>query len=48
MPKRYEKIRDSQKAKGKGDREAKTSAARIYNATRKPGEKPVTGSHRKR
>lgn len=45
MPKRYEAIRDSLKAQGKSDAAAKTAAARIFNATRKPGQAPVTGKH---
>lgn len=48
MPKRYEAIRDSMKKQGKGDKEAKTAAAKIFNATRKKGEKPVTGKHKGR
>lgn len=43
MPKRYEAIRDSQIAKGKSEKAAKTSAAKIFNATRKKGETPVIG-----
>jgi hypothetical protein len=43
MPQRYEAIRDSLKAKWMSTKEAKTHAAKIYNATRKPGEEPVTG-----
>ena len=46
MPKRYEKIRDSLKKKGVGSKQAKTRAAKIHNATRKAGSKPVTGKHR--
>jgi hypothetical protein len=46
MPKRYEAIRDSLIAKGKSTAAAKTAAARIFNATRKPGAKPVTGKHK--
>jgi hypothetical protein len=50
MPKRYLGIKRSQKAKCKKsggseaacEKRAKTSAAKIYNATRKKGEKPVT------
>jgi hypothetical protein len=42
MPKKYEAIRDSLKAKGIASASAKTSAAKIFNATRKPGQKPVT------
>ena len=43
MPRRYEAIRDSLKAKGASSKAAKTSAAKIFNASRKSGEKPVTG-----
>jgi len=42
MPKKYEAIRDSFIRKGKSEKAAKTSAARIYNAQRKPGQAPVT------
>ncbi len=43
MPARYEAIRDSLTKKGMSLAEAKTHAAKIFNATRKPGVKPVTG-----
>ena len=42
MPKRYESMRDSFKRKGMSPKAAKTKAAKIFNATRKPGTKPVT------
>ena len=48
MPRKYEAIRDKLKTpkskggKGLSDLVAKQRAARIYNATRKPGQKPVT------
>lgn len=45
MPKKYEAIRDQFKREGMSDKAAKTHAARIFNATRKPGQKPVTGKH---
>jgi hypothetical protein len=46
MPKQYEKIRDSLKASGKSDKEAKRIAAATYNKHR--GNKPpVTGKHKK-
>lgn len=53
MPRKYTKIRDKLKRQGKSDKAAKKSAARIYNAQRKPDEKPVTrkshgGKKRKR
>lgn len=43
MPPRYEAIRDNLIKKGKSTKAAKTSAAKIFNATRKKGEAPVTG-----
>jgi hypothetical protein len=42
MPKKYEAIRDKMIKQGKSTKAAKTSAAKIFNATRKPGQKPVT------
>jgi hypothetical protein len=42
MPKGYEKIRDKLLRKGIAEKLAKTQAAKIYNANRKPGQKPVT------
>jgi len=42
-PAKYEAIRDKMIKEGKSTKEAKTSAAKIYNATRKAGQKPVTG-----
>lgn len=42
MPRKYEAIRDKLKSKGMSVAEAKTRAAKIYNATRKPGQRPVT------
>lgn len=45
MPKQYERIRDKFKRQGKSAKEAKTSAARIYNAKR-GSKKPVTGKHK--
>ncbi len=42
MPKEYEAIRDRMIRKGYSVKESKTRAAKIYNARRKPGEKPVT------
>jgi hypothetical protein len=44
MPARYEAIRDSLVKKGMPLAEAKGHAARIFNASRKPGVAPVTGS----
>lgn len=48
MPKKYEAIRDKFISQGKSPAAAKTSAARIYNATRKQGQAPVTGKHKGR
>jgi hypothetical protein len=45
MPKKYEKIRDRAMSKGMPAKQAKTKAAKIYNAQRKPGQKPVTRKH---
>lgn len=42
MPKKYEAIRDACMKKGGSAKSCKTKAAKIYNATRKPGQKPVT------
>lgn len=42
MPKKYEAIRDRCKRQGGGAKACKKKAARIYNATRKRGQKPVT------
>jgi hypothetical protein len=42
MPAKYEAIRDKAKKAGMSDAAAKTKAAKIFNATRKPGQKPVT------
>jgi hypothetical protein len=42
MPKKYEAIRDKMVKSGKPLATAKTSAAKIFNATRKPGQAPVT------
>jgi len=49
MPKKYEAIRDKLAKGAKVDspayNRAQSRAAAIYNATRKPGQKPVTGKH---
>lgn len=45
MPKRYEAMRDSFIREGMSEKAAKTKAAKVYNATRKRGEAPVTGKH---
>jgi hypothetical protein len=52
MPKKYEAIRDKI-AKGAAVdspayNRAQTVAAKIYNAQRKPGQRPVTGKQRGR
>lgn len=44
MPRGYEKLRDSFRRSGMGDRAAKTKAARIWNS-RHPGN-PVTRHHK--
>lgn len=43
MPAKYEAIRDRFESKGMSAPEAKTRAAKIFNATRKKGQAPVTG-----
>ena len=49
MPEVYTKMRDSFKKKGMSDKAAKTKAARLYNANREKGAKPVTRkSHRRK
>ena len=45
MPEKYLKLRDEFIKKGESTAEAKTRAAKIYNAQRKPGQKPVTGNY---
>lgn len=45
IPAKYEAIRDKFKAEGMDEAQAKTRAAKIFNATRKEGVKPVTGKH---
>jgi len=42
MPAKYEAIRDKFEKQGLSRKEAETRAAKIYNATRKQGQKPVT------
>jgi hypothetical protein len=42
MPKQYEAIRDKFIKEGMGVKEAKMRAAKIFNAKRKKGQKPVT------
>lgn len=45
MPAKYEAIRDKFQAKGMSSKAAKTRAAKIFNATRKPGTAPVTNHY---
>ena len=42
MPKKYEAMRDKFKKQGESSKEAKGKAARIFNAQRKKGQRPVT------
>lgn len=42
MPKKYEAMRDKFKREGMSAKAAKGKAARIYNGTRKKGQRPVT------
>jgi hypothetical protein len=42
MPEKYEEMRDGFERKGMSTPAAKTKAARIFNARRRPGQKPVT------
>ncbi len=44
-PAKYEAIRDKFEAKGVPAKKAKTSAAKIFNATRKKGTPPVTNHY---
>ena len=43
MPERYTAMRDKFHAEGLSEAAAKTKAAKIFNATRKSDEPPVTG-----
>lgn len=43
MPKKYEAMRDKFKKEGMKEGKAKEKAAKIYNATKKKGEKAVSG-----
>ena len=43
MPKKYEAMRDKFMKKGMKEDKAKEKAAKIYNATKKKGEKAVSG-----
>lgn len=42
MPAKCVAIKEKLIKEGKSEKSAKTSAAKIFNATRKPGQKPVT------
>ena len=42
MPERYLALKRKFMREGMSEKEAEKHGARIYNATRKPGEKPVT------
>jgi hypothetical protein len=42
MPEKYRRIKEEYRAKGLSKKAAEKVAARIYNAQRKPGQKPVT------
>jgi hypothetical protein len=46
VPAKYVAIRNKCKKKGGSSKKCKTKAAKIYNASRKPGQKPVTRSHK--
>ncbi len=48
MPKRYEKMRDAFVAEGMSEKQAKTKAAKIYNATRKGKEPKLSPAHKAR
>lgn len=47
MPKAYEQIKKHLMQKGFSEKEAKTSAARIYNSERPEGSPPVTRNYEK-
>lgn len=47
-PEKYEAIRNKFRKEGMSEKDAETHAAKIYNATRKPGQKPVTGNSEKK
>jgi hypothetical protein len=44
MPAKYQKIKEAMLKQGKSLQASKTSAARIFNSQRKPGQAPVTRS----
>jgi hypothetical protein len=47
MPRKYDSIKAHLLRKGFSEKEAKTSAAKIYNAGRPLGAPPVTRDHEK-
>jgi hypothetical protein len=47
MPAKYEAIKRKFMRDGMSEKEAATRAARIYNAQRKRGQKPVTRGYHK-
>lgn len=48
MPKRYQAIKEKFLREGYTLKEAKTRAAKIYNATRRSGEPPLSPKHKSR
>lgn len=48
MPKKYEAIRDKCIKSGGSESGCKTKAAKIYNATRKKGQRPVTNKPKRK
>lgn len=48
MPKRYEGMRDEFQSQGMSSKAAKTKAAKIYNATAKPGEGKLHNKKKKK
>jgi len=46
MPARYLAIRNKLRQEGLKPAAAKTAAAKIFNATRRPKTAPVTGKHK--
>lgn len=48
MPAKYQAIRDKSINQGMSAKAAKTKAAKIYNAQRKPGQAPVTPGNRRK
>lgn len=48
MPERYLKMRDKFRKEGMSTDKAKEKAAKIFNATRKPGESPLTRAYKEK